>query len=159
MKIINYKDFPKHSAEEQSFGVITEDLAISVITFLEEQNLMSVCSKQLGLETRWFAMRGEPSFVCFNPKIVYSSDEQSFMEEACPSYPGLVVKIKRPSQVRVRFTVADGSVVTKIFSGFSARLAQHQIDKLNGIHFLSRANFLNKEISIKKLSKYKKRVK
>ena len=153
MEILSYKIFPEKILPYEDFGPVAEDLSSKVINFLEVNGLQSICSLQLGYARKWFVMLGEPSFVCFNPQIVSTNEEEVFMEEGCPSYPGLVVKIKRPSQVRLRFQVPSGLTTTKVFDGYSARLIQHQVDKLEGRKFYDKANWANRSRALKKWKK------
>lgn len=75
----------------------------------------------------------------FNAKIVAESPDMVYIEEGNILYPGLVVKIKRPAEVRVRFTTATGETNTAKFSGLTSRLVQHYIDMQNGVPFTKRA--------------------
>ena len=95
-------------------------------------------------------MRGYPeNYVCFNPRIVYSSPEVTSMEEACVSFPGVTVKVKRSKEIRVRFQTPSGMLVTKKFDGLTARTFQHELDHLDGILFFNRANRYHREKALK----------
>ena len=111
---------------------------------------VGLSSNQLGLPYRVFAMRGYPeNLVCFNPKIVYYSDNIISMEEACLSFPGMIIKVKRPSEIRARFQTPSGMVVTKKFEGLTARTFQHEMDHMDGILFFNRANRYHREKALK----------
>ena len=108
---------------------------------------LSAC--QLGIMTRMFIM-GNPDdknsiIPIINPNIVNVSDEISYNEEGCISFPGLFIKIKRPNSIRARFANLNGEINTANFSGLSARVFQHEYDHLNGILFTKRASSLNLE--------------
>jgi peptide deformylase len=122
-----------------------------LIKCMYEHNGLGLAANQVGVPYRIFAMRGSPeNFVCFNPKIVQVSDQQIVLEEGCLSYPGLMVKIKRPEFVRVRFTAPNGDVLTKQFIGITARCFQHEYDHLDGIRFYDRANKFHKDQAMRK---------
>jgi len=130
------------------------EFAKEITQFMYDNQGIGLAANQVGVPYRIFAMRGAPeSFVCFNPRIVQASDEQIVLEEGCLTYPGLFVKIKRPRHVRVRFRVPNGEVLTKTFTGMTARIFQHQMDYLNGIEFFSRANKYHREQAFKKMKK------
>jgi peptide deformylase len=71
----------------------------------------------------------------FNPKITATSDDAVLMDEGCLSYPGLYVKVKRPSWIRVRFQDPYGDLVVKKFSGMTARVFQHEYEHMQGERF------------------------
>lgn len=116
------------------------ELATHLVEMLNKYNGLGLAANQLGLPYRAFAMRTEPRLVCFNPQIVYQSDDHIVLEEGCLTYPGLYVKIRRPSWIRMRFTEANGDVRTEKFYGITARCVQHELDHLEGINYLSRAS-------------------
>jgi peptide deformylase len=75
-----------------------------------------------------------------------------YLEEGCLSYPNLWVKIKRPKKIKVRYTNPDGKTETRVFDGMSARVFQHELDHLNGILHIKRANRIHLD-QAKKLAK------
>ena len=75
----------------------------------------------------------------FNPKIVYENQDELLIEEGCLSYPGLFIKIKRPSIIRVRFAGPNGQIATAMYDGIPARIFLHEYDHLQGITFHKRA--------------------
>jgi peptide deformylase len=98
-----------------------------------------------------FAMRGSPeNFVVFNPHIIHASDILVSLEEGCLSYPGLIVKIKRPQFIRARFNTPNGDTMTKGFYGLAARVFQHEMCHLDGEIFYSSANRYHREQALKK---------
>jgi len=126
------------------------ELARDLVQFMYDNNGIGLAANQVGLPYRVFAMRGHPqNFVCFNPRIVQPSAQQIILEEGCLTYPGLLVKIKRPQHVRVRFTMPNGEVRTDTFIGMTARIFQHELDHLDGVKFFDRANRYHREKSLK----------
>lgn len=79
------------------------------------------------------------------------SEEVITLEESCLSFPRLIVKIKRPRHVRVRFQSPTGETVTQQFTGMTARVFQHELDHLNGVLFYTRANRFHREKAFKKV--------
>jgi peptide deformylase len=116
-----------------------------------EWNGLGLAAVQVGVPYNIFAMRGNPeNFVCFNPRIVQASEQQIVLEEGCLSYPGLIVKVKRPQHVRVRFQTPNGDTLTKQFTGMTARVFQHEMDHLNGVVYFNRASRYHREKALKK---------
>lgn len=121
------------------------ELAHALAQTMIANNGLGLSANQIGLPYRVFAMTGDPITVCFNPRIVDVSEETIVLEEGCLSFPGLFVKIKRPKRIKVRYTEPNGNTVTKTFDGMTARIFQHELDHLNGIRYIERANKIHLE--------------
>lgn len=74
-----------------------------------------------------------------NPEIVWYSKEIVFGIEGCYSIDDhLDGKVPRSEKIKVRAYDSKGKLFEKEFSGFQARIFQHEIDHLNGIRFPDR---------------------
>lgn len=125
-----------------------------LVKTMYDNNGIGLAANQVGVPYRIFAMRAAPeNFVCFNPRIVQPSEAEIVLEEACLTFKGLQVKVKRPQHVRVRFQTPNGETLTKQFTGISARIFQHELDHLDGIVFYNRANRYHREQAMKKWKK------
>lgn len=65
------------------------------------------------------------------------ADRVSFFE-GCLSVPGLMGVVARHRAVRVEALDADGQPLARIFSGWAARIVQHEFDHLLGRLYLDR---------------------
>ena len=123
-----------------------------LVKFMYDNNGISLSAPQVGESYRIFAMRGSPeNFVCFNPKVVQPSEQEVVLEETSLSYPGLIVKIKRPQHVRVRFMLPNADTRTETFTGMTARIFQHNLDFLDGIAYYNRANKYHRDAAFRKV--------
>ena len=100
---------------------------------------IGLAAPQIGYNYSIFAV-GNPDveesvLVFFNPSIVHYSDELIKFKEGCVSFPGLFLNLKRPNEIRMRYTGATGMTETSKFTGMTARIIQHEYDHLNGITF------------------------
>jgi peptide deformylase len=97
--------------------------------------------------------------VFFNPNILSTDGEKVYWIEGCLSFPGLFVKVKRHETIELQWESEEGSECNQTFEGVTSRILQHEIDHLNGITFLKRANRFHLEQAQKqlKLSKRRKR--
>lgn len=130
----------------------------NITRYMYDKNAITISAPQVGEFYNIIAMRGSPeNFVCFNPRIVMLSDEQIVLEESSVSYPGLIVKIKRPRHIKVRFSTPNGEVRTETFTGMTARIFQHSMDFLNGEEFYRKANLYHRSLALSKLVKQKKK--
>ena len=77
--------------------------------------------------------------VFFNPTILSYEEGNIYMLEGCLSYPGLVVKVKRPENMTMEWYTEEGSRCEERFVGMTSRILQHEVDHLNGITFMKRA--------------------
>lgn len=133
-----------------------EELAISLVSKMREQGGIGLAANQVGLDYRVFAMEGEPALVCFNPKIVLYGDGDVLLEESCLTFPGLYIKVKRPRDIKVRFQGPDGETYTRTFTGVSARVFQHELDHLDGVHMHARASKWHRDSGVKRWKRWLK---
>lgn len=121
------------------------ELAHVLAEHMLKNNGMGLAANQIGLPYRVFAIKSSPIIVCFNPFIVDESPDKIYLDEGCLSYPRLMVKVKRPKSIKIRYTEPNGNTVTRSFDGLTARIAQHEFDHLQGINFTKRANKIHLE--------------
>lgn len=117
---------------------------------------MGLAAPQLGKPYRVFAIQSNPVLVCYNPVIVDTSQlDQIELDEGCLSFPNLCFKVKRPKSIRIRYQLPNGEIVTKTYTGMTARIMQHEYDHLEGILFIDRISKLKLDIAMKKSLKHK----
>ena len=110
---------------------------------------VGLAAPQVGIETRVLVIgagnmetEGVDEFnkAFFNPSIKYLEGDKTYMIEGCLTFPGLFVKIKRPDVACINYCDQDGVNFEEIFTGMTSRILQHEIDHLDGILFIKRAN-------------------
>lgn len=148
------EELPKFDFENPATDPI--QLAYDLVESMRAHRGIGLSANQLGMPYRVFAMEAVPAIVCFNPVVVDASSEEIPLEEGCLSFPGLGIKIKRPRHIKVRYTEPNGNVVTRKFTGMAARCFLHELDHMNGIKFIDRASFIQKEIALKRQKKLAK---
>lgn len=116
------------------------DLVSDLAETMLHHNGVGLSANQVGLPYRVFVIHGTELIPCFNPRIVDYSEEKIVLEEGCLSYPGLFVKVKRPRRIKVRYADPNGNITTQVFDGMTARIFQHELDHLDGIRYIERAN-------------------
>lgn len=75
---------------------------------------------------------GVPLIALYNPKIVGKSLKKTEIEEGCLSIPGVFGMVKRPKKVTIQAQTPEGNIVKFSDDGWIARVAQHEIDHING---------------------------
>lgn len=127
-----------------------QDFAVKFAQKMIKENGIGLAAIQVGVPYRIFAIRTDPVYVCFNPKIVDIGGEITSYNEGCLSFPDMFVKIKRHDEVRLRFQHHDGTYITRKLAGLAARIAQHEYDHLDGVLFYNRASSFHREQALKK---------
>lgn len=123
------------------------DLVRSMIKIMMENNGIGLAAPQVGVSKRIFIMGNEQKLVaCINPEIVESNGEVKDLE-GCLSFPKLWLQVRRAESVKVRYYDLRGEIVETEFSGFMARVFQHEYDHLDGICFVSKVGKLSLELA------------
>jgi peptide deformylase len=78
--------------------------------------------------------------VLINPIIRLYSRNLVVMQEACLSIPGISANVSRPLEVELEWQDVDGSTHKEMYTGFKARIIQHEVDHLKGILYIDRVN-------------------
>lgn len=90
--------------------------------------------------------------VLVNPEILAYKGEQHYYNEGCLSLPSLHEDVLRPDRVVVRYVDLDFNEHEEEIDGMYARIAQHEIDHLEGKVFTDRLSPLRKAIVKRKLN-------
>ena len=158
-ELVKWNDPILHKATDTFDFMIPQtdpiQLAYDLAETLIFNNGLGLAAPQIGLPYSVFAMMSEKIIVCYNPKIVDYSKEEIVLEEGCLSYPGIIVEVKRPKKIKVRYTEPNGNVVTQIYDGMTARVFQHEHDHLIGMTIKQRVSRLKWEQAKKKADKRK----
>jgi len=110
---------------------------------------IGLAANQVGVDTRVlvigmgdFTVEGVDDFskAFFNPEITSYGEKEEYMIEGCLSFPGLFVKVKRSVDIEIKYFDEEGIQWLDNLTGITSRILQHEIDHLNGITFLQRAN-------------------
>ncbi|MFL6000236.1 MAG: peptide deformylase [Streptomyces sp.] len=81
----------------------------------------------------------QPFRVLVNPSYEPVGTERVAFFEGCLSVPGWQAVVARPAQVRLACEDEHGRPVDEVFSGWPARIVQHETDHLDGMLYLDRA--------------------
>lgn len=138
-----------------------EALESAMIEFMTKANGIGLAANQIGIAKRVFVMGsnnipGFPApFAVFNPRIIESSKEEVLDDEGCLSYPGLFLKVKRPSWVVVEYQNSKGDIIEAKYDGYLSKCFQHELDHLDGVCFVDKVSQLKLQLAMKKLKKVK----
>lgn len=102
---------------------------------------VGLAAPQLGLSIRAIVYDvGDGLQAIINPQILKMSGEQMDPPEGCLSMPGLQGVVKRAQTVVVKGLDENGKPMRIRAEGYAARVIQHEVDHLDGILFIDRAD-------------------
>ena len=117
-------------------------LVESLKTTMAEQGGVGLAAPQINESLAVFVVEDsrEPSkvHVLINPEIRKASSETDVDIEGCLSIPGVLAHVERPSAVDVAYEDETGRRIEAKWSGFMARVFQHEHDHLEGLTFFDR---------------------
>ncbi len=121
----------------------------------EQEDGVAIAAPQIGVGLRIFVVAGTAvamsqkkeidsereleDLVFINPEILKVSKKKSPMEEGCLSVRWLYGHVLRHEKVTIRARDESGKEKTAGASGLLAQIFQHEIDHLNGILFIDKA--------------------
>ena len=140
-----------------SDDVDREKLKTDLIDTMKNFEGIGLSANQIGIMERAFVMYHNFSkreiMCCFNPKIVFTSEEEDYMDEGCLSWPGLWLKVKRPIWIEVEYENENGEHIKDKLKGLEARVFQHEYDHMEGTDFTQKVSRLRLDMAKKKKSK------
>jgi peptide deformylase len=120
----------------------------------KEENGIGLAAPQVGINARVFVIgmgnfetEGADDYnrIFFNPVLELTDGDDVYMLEGCLSFPGLFVKVKRPENIQLKYYTEEGTEVSERFVGMTSRIIQHELDHLDGITYIRRANRIHLE--------------
>lgn len=142
---------PRLKAETEAIDDVEDvvDLLARMVDRLRELNGAGLASPQVGASVKVIVVEvrktdvfpdrpTSPLLQMINPVIVDRSGTTETGWEGCFSVPGFMGLVPRAETITVEYTSADGTDVTEQYSGYVARVIQHEIDHLDGVEFVDR---------------------
>lgn len=110
---------------------------------MREENGVGIAGPQVGVMRRIFVAEPDreegPVYFMINPVITEYAEEKEWAVEGCLSVPDMVGDVERPVSIKMEATDLDGVRQSYEFTGFEARIMQHEYDHLEGILYTDRA--------------------
>lgn len=136
-------DFSKYTEKE------LRELIAAMRSIMRRANGVGLSANQVGLDMQLFVAelpqrnKGPKLYAIFNPKIEELSKEAVAIEEGCLSVPKMYGVVSRPRTVILTGFDKHRKPVKIKASGLLARIFQHEVDHLNGIVFVDKAQSLH----------------
>ena len=126
-----------------------QDLVDDMLLTVADANGAGIAAPQVYVSKRVFIVASNPSrrypnapdmdpTPIINPEIIWKSSEIHNDWEGCLSIPGIRGLVPRHKSIRIVYTTRHGDRVEHEYSGFIARVFQHEFDHLEGLVFLDR---------------------
>jgi peptide deformylase len=106
-----------------------------------DANGVGLAATQVGVLRRLFVFRpeeDEDAVAVVNPRIEVRGGESAVGEEGCLSIQGVLVPVERPCSVTLIGRTPSGGEYQRELGGQGARVAQHELDHLDGVLMLDR---------------------
>jgi len=142
----------KQAHKVTNFGKETQVLIDDMIETMRAEPGVGLAAPQVNVPLRLIVVEyplndseegAKPkTFVVVNPEIVKMSEETVKGIEGCLSVPNLFGEVERAIEVTVTGLNRQGKKQKIHATGWLARIFQHEIDHLNGILFVDRAEKL-----------------
>lgn len=163
MNIVKYPDpILTERIEEFDFvnpSVDPVQLEVDMLEFMYANDGIGLSANQIGERVRVFVMGNknypEQGQAFFNPEVIANTDDVKDLEEGCLSFPGLYVKVKRPTAIKARWQNSKGETQEGTFEGYACKCFLHELDHLEGITYKDRVSVLKWALANKKLKKGK----
>jgi len=137
------KDIKKFDASLKKFA---KEMKITMI----EDDGLGLAAPQVGKNIRMvmvtlnYKTKQQVVTTMVNPKIISHGDETAIAEEGCLSLPNIYEKVERFVEIILEFMNLDGSKQVLALDDLNARVVQHEIDHLDAVLFIDRAQALKK---------------
>lgn len=139
MKIITDELELRKPCEPVKYSEIKQLLKIvpEIAKLMVDNDGAGIASVQVGIHKTFFLAaidNGKSIRLFVNPTILKYSDEKTVESESCLSFPGVYKDIERSNTIRIKhFNYRKNIFVTETYSGFDAKVIQHEYDHLQGI--------------------------
>jgi peptide deformylase len=128
--------------EVEGFGGDLERLVERMKSLMVDAYGLGLAAPQVGILRRVFVFQAEEDEIAalVNPVIVERSDELEVDEEGCLSIQGIRVPVERNLAVTLEARNERGGETRLELEGLPARVAQHELDHLDGTLILDRTD-------------------
>ena len=140
-----------------SEGLDRMELVENLVETMREHKGIGLSANQCGVVERVFVMysnvKENKIMACFNPQILEYSEEKILMDEGCLTYPGLWLKVNRPTSIKAEWEDSKGTKGEYALSGLESRVFQHEYDHMEGTNFTERVSKLKLDMAHKRRKK------
>jgi peptide deformylase len=140
--------------EVEDFDEDLRRLADRMVALMADASGVGLAGNQVGVLRRIVVMQpeaDEEAFAVVNPVIASRDGELESDEEGCLSLAGVLAPVERSTFVRLEGKGLDGAELSLELGGLAARVAQHEVDHLDGILILDRTTKEARRVALARL--------
>jgi peptide deformylase len=117
-------------------------LAERMIALMHDAQGVGLAATQVGVLRRLFVFEPDEDGprVVVNPRVAEQGDETESDEEGCLSLQGARVPVERALALVLEGVNENGEPVRHELEGYGARVAQHELDHLDGVLIIDRTD-------------------
>ena len=139
IRILGDEILKKQAKEVTEMTPKIEELIDDMFETMYDANGCGLAAPQVGIRKRIVVIDcGDQPLVLINPEILETSGEQTG-QEGCLSVPGKVGIVTRPNYAKVKALDENMDVIIVEGTELLARCLCHEIDHLNGIMYVDKA--------------------
>ena len=131
-----------HADEVTEFDDDLRRLVERMTALMNDAQGVGLAATQIGVLRRVFVFEPdeEGPRAVVNPVIVETGSETESDEEGCLSLQGVRVPVDRPTSITITGKDETGADVRYELEGYGARVAQHELDHLDGVLIIDRTD-------------------
>jgi peptide deformylase len=160
LKILPANELNQGFASKFNFDEVDASMLTNIMfDRMSEMGGAALSAPQVGIDMCMFVMGVDHARVeVFNPTILSYSKEEALMNEGSLTFPGILVIVKRPIAVTVKYYNKNGELQQNEFQGLTARIFQHAFDHLQGTTMKDKVSKLKWDMATKRLNNYKQKL-
>jgi peptide deformylase len=157
IRIIGDQVLRDHANEVTAFDEKLKNLSEEMIAVMHASDGIGLAAPQVGISKRLLVTDISPvekeygPMVFVNPVVLESTGEVT-LEEGCLSIPGIREDVSRPEEILLKYHSIDGEEMIEKFTGWMARVLQHEIDHLEGVLFIDHLTPLKQKVILNNFS-------
>jgi peptide deformylase len=138
--------------EVDAFDGDLERLVERMTALMHEANGVGLAATQVGvLRRRFVFVEDGEDRVLINPAITSSSKELEIDDEGCLSLRDVLVPVERPTNVTIGGVDLRGEPVSMELEPPASRVAQHELDHLDGVLIIDRTDDESRRAALARL--------
>jgi peptide deformylase len=139
------------AGEVEEFDDDLRRLVTRMVDLMHDASGAGLAATQVGILRRLFVFQTdgeEDARAVVNPRIVERSDEVETEAEGCLSLQGVHVPVERVTGLTLEGKDETGADVRLELEGLGARVAQHELDHLDGVLIIDRTDEASRKAAL-----------
>lgn len=126
--------------EVDEFDTDLAGLVERMTLLMRDANGVGLAATQVGVLRSVFVFHEseEQTTVVVNPRVTETSEGAVTADEGCLSLQGVLVPVERPASITIEGNDPSGGRIQLELAELPARVAQHELDHLNGVLIIDR---------------------